>query len=193
MPSMMGGMMGGSAARGQLHARDGSSLCGRPDRLPAGALVRLTDLKAGGSERNGALGRIERFDEPSSRYVVSLDGTFEQLKLRPQNVRQVLAEARVVGVKGEASLNGRVASSATYDASSKRYKCEGLKGDHTVVALKPENVVLPRACRVVVDGVQSRPQLNGRLGEVLDVVSDRYVVKLGDETLRLRFGAVVAC
>lgn len=194
IPGMMSGRMHGGrgAAMSGLRRRRGSSEADdRPDRLPRDALVRLVDLKE--SERhNGQIGRVECFDEATGRYVISMDGS-TQLKVRPQNVRQVLTDARVVGVKNEGSLNGRVASAASYDASSKRYKCEGLKGDRTVVALKPENVVLPKRCRVVVDGVQSRPALNGKVGAVVDADTERYVIQLPDERLRLRFGSVVAC
>merc|ERR1712232_1014346 len=47
-----------------------------------------------------------------------------------------------------------------------------------VVALKPENVILPQRTRVTIQDVISRPQLNGRAGSIRDVEGDRYVVDL---------------
>jgi len=184
---MSAGMMGG----GQRRPRAPPRTRDRPDRLPQGANVMVVGLKEDG-QQNGRIGRVEQFSEDRGRYIVALEGA-GHLAVRPENVRQVLTDARIVGVKNQEGLNGRIASTVTYDTSSKRYKCEGLKGDHTVVALKPENVMLPTNSRVVVDGVQSRPALNGMVGSVVDVDTDRYVVQLPDQKLRLRFGAVVAC
>ena len=52
-------------------------------------------------------------------------------------------------------------------------------------SLKPENIVLPPATRVVIDGVESRPMLNGKVGEVtsVDPAAGRYDVQLPDERL----------
>ena len=63
-----------------------------------------------------------------------------------------------------------------------------------VVALKPENVILPQRTRVTIQDVISRPQLNGRAGSIRDVEGDRYVVDLpGEAPLKVRFHAAVAC
>ena len=55
------------------------------------------------------------------------------LAAKPANVRQVVAEARVVGTS-QPQLNGKVAATATYDRASKRYRMEGLAGNGGVVA-----------------------------------------------------------
>merc|ERR1712070_330406 len=111
---------------------------------------------------------------------------------RPENARQVVAEARVVGTS-QSHLNGKLASAATYDRSSKRYRVEGLASDGGMVAIKPDNLQLPQKTHVTIDGVASRPALNGKQGRIIDVANDRYVVELPDrEQLSLRFGAVAA-
>ena len=141
---------------------------------------------------NGAAGTVQAWDEARGRYVVALaDGG--SLSVKPQNARQVVTEARVVGTS-QHQLNGKVAAAATFDRQSKRYRCEGLASDGGTVALKPENVVLPHKTRVTIQDVVSRPQLNGRAGRIIDVEADRYVVELpGQDPLKLRFHAVAAC
>ena len=108
---------------------------------------------------------------------------------------QVVTEAKVTGTS-KSEINGRTASSATYDRKAKRYRCEGLQPDGTVLSLKPENVVLPARTRVTIDGVASRPALNGCSGTVraVDEAAGRYDVQMaGGEAVRVRFGAVAAC
>lgn len=162
----------------------------RVDLLPNGTTVRLAGLSS--SSLNGSMGRIEGYDEVKDRYVVGVaDGS--SIAVRPRNVLQLVADCRIVGTSKE-EINGRVAASAVYDASTRRYNCEGLKHDGTVISLKPENVVLPSQTNVTIEGVQSRPALNGRVGRIEGVENDRYLVKLGPgEAVRLRFGAVAAC
>merc|ERR1719502_397600 len=181
----MGGMGGGMPGR---RAQGGAS---RPDVLERGTPVKLIDLSSAAAY-NGASGTISEWDESRQRYVVAL-GEGGTLSVKPANVRQVVSEARVVGTS-QPQLNGKVAAAATYDTQSKRYRVEGLAGNGGVVALKPENVVLPHKTRVTIDGVVSRPTLNGRSGRIIDVTNDRYVVEVpGEDPLKLRFGAVAAC
>jgi len=165
---------------------------GRVDTLAPGTAVALTDLTSQ-EERNGAVGVVQSYDEHRQRYVVALqDGT--SLAVRATNMRQIVTDATVVGTSKD-ELNGKLVSAATYDRASKRYRCQGLKGDGTVVSLRPENVVLPTATRVTIDGIQSKPHLNGRVGAVanVDLEAGRYDVHLQGEAVRLRFGAVAAC
>mmetsp|Transcript_7229 Transcript_7229/g.18886 ORF Transcript_7229/g.18886 Transcript_7229/m.18886 type:complete len:371 (+) Transcript_7229:117-1229(+) len=191
---LVGGMLGSSTisraggAGGTRGARRPRS--NRLDMLPTGAFVQLHGLSD--PTRNGAIGRIERYDENTQRYIIALDNTCSQsVAIRPANVMQVVQQARVVGTS-QSALNDKIISAATYDKSSKRYKCEGLKADGTVLALKPENVILPQDCRVTVESVKSRPALNGQVGSIIGVENERYVVQIADEAVRLRFGAVAA-
>ena len=195
--------MGGLGGLGGLGIRSGLGSLGglgdrcvpprskeRADRLPHGALVKLVDLSSS-SAFNGSVGTIECFDQLKQRYVVALQGG-HSLAVRPDNVRQIIAQPRVVGTSQQ-RLNGKVAASATFDTASKRYRVEGIDG--ATIALKPANVVLPQRMRVIIDGVQSKPHLNGEKGSIVSVdeTSERYVVQtLNNEKLKLRYGAVAA-
>lgn len=159
------------------------------DTLPNGTVVRLTGLSS--EALNGTAATIKALDEAKGRYVVAMaDGS--SVAVKRSNLRQILSDATCVNTS-KAELNGRVAAAATYDPTTGRYQCEGLKPDGTVVALKPENIRLPTDCRVTVENVASRPSLNGRVGMVAGVENDRYLVRLPEETVSLRFGAVTAC
>ena len=149
-------------------------------------------LELSDASKNGSVARVEDFDDAKQRYVVTLaDGV--SIAVRPQNLRQVISEATIVGTS-QRDLNGKTAAAATYDHASKRYRCEGLKHDGSVLSLRPENVILPQECRVKIDGVSSRKELNGRIGKVSGVENERYIVQLSNnEAVRLKFGAVAAC
>lgn len=193
----LGGLTGAGLAGGGMPAFGAAGMGSRgaaggglsPHLLERGTPVKLVELNDNNyNERHGA---IEGWDAAKGRYVVALGGG-TSLCVKPENARQVVAEATVVGTS-QPKLNGRVAAAATYDRASKRYRVEGLEG-HDVVALKPENVQLPHKTRVTIDGVTSRPALNGQSGRIVAVQKDRYVVELPDrEQLALRFGVVAAC
>ena len=162
--------------------------------LPAGTRVKLEGLTSG-SEHNGSVGRVERFDAAAQRYHVRLAGDHgnSSIAVRLDNLRQVISSAKVVGCQTQPQLNGRVPAAVTYDRQSQRYRAEGLSENGATLALKPENLVLPAATQVTIDGVVSRPALNGKRGLIVDVEEERYVVQTGDgEKLRLKFGTVVA-
>lgn len=183
------GLMGAGLAGGGMPAFGVAGTGPPPHLLERGTPVKLVELNDSNyNERHGA---VEGWDAAKGRYVVALGGG-AKLCVKPENARQVVAEATVVGTS-QPKLNGRVAAAATYDRASKRYRVEGIEG-HDVVALKPENVQLPHQTRVTIDGVTSRPALNGQSGRIVAVKNDRYVVELPDrEQLALRFGVVAAC
>ena len=192
----LGGLSGLGGARGGTRRPRAPEPTGcaeaRVDTLAVGTLVRLEGLNS--PTHNGCVGRVEAFDEAKGRYIVTLQRDGGSLAVRPAHCVQVVTDARVTGTsKGE--LNGRTAAVTTYDRTSKRYRCEGLKADGTVLSLKPENVVLPPTTRVKIDGVASRPALNGCVGAVraVDEQAGRYDVELPGEAVRVRFGAVAAC
>lgn len=163
-----------------------------PDVLPRGATVEFKDLKV--AELNGTRGRVERFDGARGRYVVSLQQRESTLAFRPSNLRQVVAGARIAGTS-QAQLNGREAAAAIFDETSNRYRVEGVSSGGGVIALKPENVVLPYDTRVTLRGVQSQPALNGKRGRIVEVDQKqmRYVVELEpDRRVSVRVGAAVA-
>ena len=205
---MGGGGMGGS---GDPFADFGGSLFGdahrarrqrtgpappqtpRPDGpLPAGQTVKVEGLQSSSAlEHNGSVGTIDRFDMAAQRYHVSFSSG-AALSVRPENVRQVITSARVIGCQNQPHLNGRVAASTTFDCKTKRYRAEGLSENGATLSLKPENMLLPESTQVTIDGLVSRPALNGKRGLIVGVEEERYVIQTSEEKLRLRFGTVVA-
>jgi len=186
---------GGGAGRSFGHNGAGFPATGaaesRTDVLPVGSPVRLGALTT--AMYNGAAGTVRGFDESRGRYLVALEGG-SALAVQAANITPVISRPRVVGTS-RPHLNGRVAAAATYDRQSKRYRVEGLTESGNVIALKPDNVVLPEGTSVVLDGVVARPSLNGKRGRIVGVDGERerYLVQMAaDEQLRLRFGAVAA-
>jgi len=186
--SMMGGMP--PRHRSNRAARAAADMNSNPELLRPGTQVKLQGLSD--TSRNGAIGTIEVFDAAKQRYTVSLADS-SIISVKGANILQVVSAAKVIGTS-QAALNGKVAASATYDASSKRYRVEGLTADGKTLAVKPENLVLPERTVVTIDGVQSRPALNGKRGRIVDIdtAAERYTVATTDEQIRLRFGTVVA-
>jgi len=162
------------------------------DVLVNGSCVLLEGLES--AALNGQQGTIESYDALKERYTVRLTSG-QLVAVRSGAVRQVVSNPAVLGLIHKPQLNGRTGTSATYDRSSKRYRVEGLTGKGGAVSLKAENLQLPAKTRVTIDGVTSRPQLNGKVGEIVEVDSSagRYLIKLRDEHLRVRFGSVAAC
>lgn len=184
----LGGMGGMGGMAGTSKRRRASSMIATDTLLP-GTVVRLAGLSS--AALNGSAGTVRDYDSPKERYVINLsDGS--SIAVKPCNVRQVVSDAKVIGTSKE-DLNGRVAATTVYDKDTGRYVCEGLTLDGTALSLKPENVMLPIECRVSIGGVTSRPSLNGRVGCITGVDRDRYLVRLSDETVSLRFAAVAAC
>ena len=186
-------MMGGMGGMGGMRRARSPTSPSRLDALAPGSVVVIQGL-ASQPQHNGSLGKVEAHNEARDRYVVELqDG--KSLAIKPANVRQVVADAKVTGTTKD-ELNGKVCAAATFDRDSKRYRCEGLKSDGTVLSLKPENVILPSQTRVRIDGIESRPGLNGQVGAIsaVDMAAGRYQVDLhGGDAIRVRFGAVAAC
>merc|ERR1719231_467784 len=108
---MMGGGLGGMP-NGSKRPRP--SHAARADILPPGTLVRLTGLSS--ESLNGKTARVLEWHPQRARYVVGLSADDSSIAIKPSNVRQLISDARVVGTSKQ-ELNGRVAASATYDAS----------------------------------------------------------------------------
>jgi curved DNA-binding protein CbpA len=188
---MSSGMMGGDGM-GRRTRQKCSRSPQRIDTLACGSTVKLCGLSQ--QELNGRSATVEEYDEGKARYVVRVADSSAVVSVRPKNVRQVLnGIARVFGTSQEA-INGKVPTVATFDVTTRRYQCTGLKDDGSVLSIKPENLILPKECTVTIDGVQSKPALNGRIGRIRDIENERYVVQLDEsEAVRLRFGCVTAC
>ncbi|KAL1526793.1 hypothetical protein AB1Y20_015489 [Prymnesium parvum] len=159
------------------------------DILPNGCVVRLEGLNNG--SMNGLVGEVELFDDARRRYQVKVNGTSSSIK--PENLNQVVAGATVVGTS-QLELNGRQAAQAVFDRSKGRYLLEGLTAGNGVISLKPTNVRLPVETRVMIQGLQSRPDLNGAVGKIEEASHDRYTIGLRDGTqVKVKFGCVTTC
>merc|ERR1719453_2524567 len=114
-------------------------------------MVKLAGLKDA-AHHNETVGTVRGFDSDSDRYMVELpDGT--RIAVRSKNLRQVITSPRVVDLSSQPELNNRVAATATFDPELKRYRIEGLVGENRAIAIKPDNVILPRRTIVTIDGV----------------------------------------
>lgn len=148
--ALLGGLggHGGPVRSSRATRRRGADGAGtRPDLLERGTVVQLAGMVSA-AHLNGATGVVEDYDAAKERYRVALRevgggrGSGQQsVAVKRANLRAVVAQPTVVGTS-RTELNGRVAASATYDSSAKRYRVEGLKEDGEALALRPENVQL---------------------------------------------------
>ena len=162
-----------------------------PLRLPDDTYVKIRGL-VGAAQHNGSVGVIKGVDGATGRYQVSLsDG--KQLALRPTNLLQMLS-VTLAGLDGDdAAHNGAAATIFDYDDEANMYGVELGSGDALAVAAA--SVVLPDRAVAWVHGLQSAPELNGGLAQVLehDAAAGRYVVRVdGGKQMRLRRQALKA-
>ena len=160
-------------------------------RLPDDTYVKIRGL-VGAAQHNGSVGVIKGVDGATGRYQVSLsDG--KQLALRPTNLLQMLS-VTLAGLDGDdAAHNGAAATIFDYDDEANMYGVELGSGDALAVAAA--SVVLPDRAVAWVHGLQSAPELNGGLAQVLehDAAAGRYVVRVdGGKQMRLRRQALKA-
>jgi len=204
MPPGMGGLHGLSGMGGfdfsSLGTRAGGPAAAFSKRrhaaaagvLPRGTMVKLSGLSD--ASRQGAVAKVDSYDAASDRYTVVLASRGERLAVKRSNLL-VLIEGATVFNTSQPLLNGRRATYTVYDRLTGRYHCDGLSKSGTPVAIKRENLILPKGARVTIEGVQSRPSLNGMPASIVDVdrQAQRYLVRLeNDELIRLKLGAVAA-
>lgn len=180
------GSLGGATAKKRHAAAAGAGV------LPRGTKVTLCGLSD--ASREGAIGQVESHDGSRGRYTVLLQPSGDRIAVKSSALRQRIEHTTVVGTSHPA-LNGRQPAVAVYDPATGRYRCEGLPTTNASMSVKRENLVLPKSTRVAIEGVRSRPSLNGQPAVVIDVDRDaqRYLVQLdSEEMVRLKFGAVAA-
>ena len=94
--------------------------------------------------------------------------------------------AIVHGLISRSDLNGRWVQVSRYDKDTGRYKAivpnEGQQ--NTCIAIKPNNLIFDEGVKVVLRGLVSASDLNGKRGEVVTYYNDleRYAVRLCDES-----------
>lgn len=146
----------------------------------------------------GHLAVVQKYWTDGMRYQVSLEtGPASGLALTVsyRNVIQIVRSARVVGTWDRPELHGAIAPAASYDSDLGRYRVRGVTHDGSVLAIKPENILLPPRTMVTVKSSPHRPSLSGRKGRIVDIenVKQLYTVQLENNTqIRLQYGAVTA-
>lgn len=98
-------------------------------------------------------------------------------------------QVTVFGLRSAAQHNGQKGQVVQFDPSKGRYT---IQLGHEAVALKPSNLSqLLRGVRVV--GLQSKPELNGKAGNVLGYApdSERYQVQLDNAVVALKGSSLI--
>ncbi|KAJ1461009.1 hypothetical protein M885DRAFT_508534 [Pelagophyceae sp. CCMP2097] len=162
----------------------------RFDVLAPGAAVMLTGL-VGAADKNDEIGKIERYDDQKGRYTVRLDETQEAMALKPENLVQLLKGVILAGITSNEALNGKSGTLVARRGDrgpDARFVVVLASGKQTV-AVKAENLLLPKGALVAIVGVLSKPHLNGKNATVVswDAASQRYLVQISTaDQLRLK-------
>ena len=167
------------------------------DVLPPGTTVKLVNLTQHRDFLDN-VGVVEQYSAKHMGYRVKLGtgpASGRTLAFKCWNVRQIVRSARVVGTWDRPELEGALAPVASYDTQLGRYRVRGVTKDGSVLAIKPENVMLPPRTMVTVKSVSHRPSLNGRKGRIVGIenAKEMYTVRLdNNEHVKLCYGAVLA-
>ena len=136
----------------------------RCDVMPPATEVRVRGL-VNASQHNGAEGTIAGFD--GDRYTVRLADDAAALRVKPENVQQVLPGSLLVGLENE-DLNGQEVTVVGWDDDGEGGRFTVELADGRPASLAASNIVLPEGARVVVQGLQaeSAQRWNDRWGRV---------------------------
>jgi hypothetical protein len=185
-PGGMGGMPtgfgGGSFGGGMPQQRREK----RYDAIPEGTIVSLKGLISR-PENNGDRGKVEQYDPKSGRYIVVLEDSEETMKVKPSNLLQHV-HVKLHGLESKPEWNGEKATIVAWDEKNERYNVY-VMGLSKAMGLFPSNVILEDGTVGMITGLQSKPELNGKLGTIKKFNSDsgRYDVQLSAEKiLRLK-------
>lgn len=175
-PHSMHGM-GGSSMRGGMGSMRQSQPVKQYDVIPPGTIVSLKDL-VNKSEYNGDRGVVKQYVPSSKRYAVELEDSEETLSVKPENMLQHV-HVTIHDIQSQPELNGKTGTVITWCPTKERYNIyvASLK---KVVSLKPGNVVLEKGIVARVNGLGSRPELNGKWGTIKEWIKDsnKYDVQL---------------
>jgi hypothetical protein len=141
---------------------------------------------------------VDRYRPEQMRYQVTLEtgpAAGRTLALSYSKLRQIVRSARVIGTWDRPELHGAIAPAASYDSELGRYRVRGVTCDGSILAIKPENILLPPRTMVTVKSSPHRPSLSGRKGRIVDIENAKqlYTIQLdNNEHIRLQYGAVLA-
>eukprot|EP00929_Paragymnodinium_shiwhaense_P046508 TRINITY_DN23680_c0_g1_i1.p1 TRINITY_DN23680_c0_g1~~TRINITY_DN23680_c0_g1_i1.p1 ORF type:complete len:409 (+),score=73.19 TRINITY_DN23680_c0_g1_i1:168-1394(+) len=144
-------------------------------------------------EHNGKRGYIRGWNVDTGRYEVQLESG-SKLFLRPANVVQKL-KVQIFGVEKIPLLNGRFADILEFD--DVRYKVllkSKLDDGRDTFSLRPANIMLAKGECVVIQGLSSSTEHNGKMAQIteVDIESKRYtVLTQTGQVLKVQFGHVL--
>eukprot|EP00584_Thalassiosira_punctigera_P025756 CAMPEP_0172560200 /NCGR_PEP_ID=MMETSP1067-20121228/87517_1 /TAXON_ID=265564 ORGANISM="Thalassiosira punctigera, Strain Tpunct2005C2" /NCGR_SAMPLE_ID=MMETSP1067 /ASSEMBLY_ACC=CAM_ASM_000444 /LENGTH=364 /DNA_ID=CAMNT_0013349945 /DNA_START=95 /DNA_END=1189 /DNA_ORIENTATION=+ len=183
--SFLGSQMGGSSMRqgmgGSMRNMGGMRTSAPPMKeynvIPRGTIVSLKDLVSR-SDLNGDRGVVKQYVPQSSRYVVELEDSEETLSVKPENMLQHV-HVTIHDIQSQPELNGQTGTVITWFPTKGRYNIY-VASMKKVVSLKPGNVVLETGIVARVNGLESRPELNGKWGTIKEWIRDsnKYNVQL---------------
>ena len=166
MGSMRGGM-GGSQRAPKIEY----------NVIPRGTIASLKGLVSK-ADFNGDRGVVKQYISSSGRYVVELEDEEESISVKPENLLQHV-HVTLNDIQSQPELNGKIGTVITWCPSKERYSIY-VASVKKVVSLKPGNVVLETGIVARVNGLESRPELNGKWGTVKAWIEDsnKYDVQL---------------
>jgi hypothetical protein len=180
----MGGMGGMPFGAGNAPKRQKASV--EPDEIAPGSRVVIHGLVKQ-QQHNEELGTVQGFDRSAGRYVIELEDG-EQLKLKPENLRQIGMRVTITDLTKRPELNGREGIVNGFGADDRLYVSLGGHGGETV-ALKPANVILPAGTCIKIVGLEKAAQHNGKHGviEAFDEAAGRYLLRLpGNQQIKVK-------
>lgn len=154
--------------------------------IPRGTIVSLKDL-VNKADYNGDRGVVKQYVPSSGRYVVELEDSEETMSIKPENILQHV-HVTIHDLQSKPELNGKTGTVITWCPTKERYNIY-VASLTKVVSLKPGNVVLETGIVARVNGLESRPELNGKWGTIKDWVRDsnKYDVQLsGSQIIRIK-------
>lgn len=160
---MSGGMPSGQSRFGQQAESK------RYDTIPKGTLVTLKGL-INASQLNGDRGTIQKYIRASGRYVVQLEDSEETLSVKASNLLQHV-HVRVNGIGSRPELNGKTGTVIALNPTSERYNIYVMSVEQTM-SLKPGNIVFDKGTVGQITGLESKPELNGKWGTIIDWIRD---------------------
>lgn len=154
----------------------------RYDVLPEGTPVIIQGVHSQ-PQLNGQVAEVQDFQDDRKRYTVTMQNTDQTFALAADKLQQVVEGVRIADLASEPNLNGQEGILVGYDKDSGRFR---VQTSNKVVALKPNNVVLPNDIIVEIVGVQKQPELNGHRGKIVsyDPVAQRYNVQMRDSEIK---------
>lgn len=168
-----------SSSRGAASG-SGSSVASGAIGLPEGAPVLWGELP----------GVVVKFDGASQIRVCLECGS--ELDVPVAEVTQPLGGVRLFGLSAE-DLNGKVCRIVGLDTQSGRYKVQMEQDANRVIAVRPDNLILPTGCLARVEGLAaggSGERWNARYGRTsgFDETSTRHTVQMqpGGELIKVR-------